>query len=732
MGKYKNWVLLANAFDKTLLRNKLVFDFSEEIGLRYTPNFKVVDVWLNGIYIGNYLLGEPIEVNKDRVNIDTSKNDYLLELEASRFEGDVTYLTTEKYKMRFALNEPEILNEAQMDYLNNFFKDMESAISSGDYELYSKYIDIESFVDFYIVEEYFKNVDVSFSSTRFYIKNDKLYAGPVWDFDLSAGNANNNNPDYLTYNNVDSTGNSYEGLWADEIVWYKVLFRDNYFFNKVKNRYAELQGSIVNLYENNEKGKNKIDALLEENTVSFYNNYTEAGWDVSVPTNVLERYPDSTYEENVEFLRQWLKNRNEWLLSYWESDITESLDYTSYNKVVSYANSLQRNNYTNFYIVETALNFDVKYEGVTQVIIDNQVKLIKEAINKLVPINSGGNSGSDTPSGGYVPSVPVPQESTESTTNNSTKESIQITLSSDKEIVNKGKKLQLSAKIENDSETGIKLIWESSNEQIVKVNNEGIVTALKAGEATITVRTEDGKTKASCTITVKNPSIKLDKSSEVLYTKGVTQLTLNAKADGANNNVKWKSSNSTVAVVENGAVTAKSAGTAWITASANGVYKSCKVVVKDAKLVLNKKTATLYTKGITQVKLSAIYGEKTSKAVWKTSNSKIATVKNGVVTAIAAGKVKISASIDGKTVTCTITVKKPSLKLDITRAEIKKGKTVKIKANITPAGTVKYTSSNISVATVTKEGVVKGISKGETTIEVSGSGIKRIYTVIVK
>lgn len=134
---------------------------------------------------------EPIEANKGRVDIETDNNEYLLELKSSRVEDGAEYVKTDK-GMRFVLNEPEELSNVQRQYLSKFLNDAEKSISGLNYINYSNFIDIDSFIDFYIAEEFSKNVDVAFSSTRFYIKDNKLYAGPVWDFDLSSGNAAEN------------------------------------------------------------------------------------------------------------------------------------------------------------------------------------------------------------------------------------------------------------------------------------------------------------------------------------------------------------------------------------------------------------------------------------------------------------------------------------------------------------------------------------------------------------
>lgn len=310
MGKGKKWCLLANMFDKSLLRNKLAYDFAENIGMEFVPATKYVDLWVNGVYVGNYLLSEPIEAKENRVDIDVDNGDYLFERERERYEQGVTYFTTRRYGMRFVTGDPEELTDAQMADLMSRLDQVETAIASNDYDTMAQYMNLDSFVDFYITQEFFKNADADYSSTRFYFKGGILYAGPVWDFDLSCGNCSS---DYADYNNLSGSGNSYESFYVSSAVWNRYLFKNTTFVEKVKERYQALQPQIVNLYEDNELGTNRMDRLLAENGPSFEANWTV--WSENSKDSSMERIPDATFEQNVAYLRNWLKLRNEWLLN---------------------------------------------------------------------------------------------------------------------------------------------------------------------------------------------------------------------------------------------------------------------------------------------------------------------------------------------------------------------------------------------------------------------------------
>ena len=312
LGKAKKWCLLANMYDKSLMRNKLALDFARSVGLSNSSNAKYVNLFINNEYMGNYLLCESVGVGKSRVDIDQSANEFLLEFEPFENYKNELFVKTDIYGLTFGLDDTDFITEEQISYLTSFLNSFEYAlkIKNSTFDEFSKYIDVESFVNFYIVNELFKNVDFSLSSTRFYIKSGKLYAGPAWDFDLSAGNCSADY--YPTYNNY-ATGNpSSDGLWCREF-WFADLMENDMFSTLVANRYSELQPLIVNLTDDNSLGTNKIDELINRNLSSFRNNYER--WDISSIDSIVEwQEPFSSFEDSVEFLRAWLKARNKYLL----------------------------------------------------------------------------------------------------------------------------------------------------------------------------------------------------------------------------------------------------------------------------------------------------------------------------------------------------------------------------------------------------------------------------------
>ena len=231
--------------------------------------------------------------------------------------------------------------------------------------------------------------------------------------------------------------------------------------------------------------------------------------------------------------------------------------------------------------------------------------------------------------------------------------------------------------------------------------------------------------------TVPVASVKLSKTSLTMYVKdkAVTLKATVSPSNATDKAVTWNSSNVKVAKVDaNGKVTPVAKGTATITAkTANGKTATCKVTVKVhvTKVTLSKKTATMGEKGSLALTATVSPSNANDKKVtWKSSKTSLATVSSrGVVKAKKAGKVKITAKADGKSATCTITIKKAPTKITVKKPSvtIKRKKTYKIKYTLKPSGAmnkVTYSSNKKSVATVSKSGVIKGVKKGTAVITV--------------
>lgn len=221
-------------------------------------------------------------------------------------------------------------------------------------------------------------------------------------------------------------------------------------------------------------------------------------------------------------------------------------------------------------------------------------------------------------------------------------------------------------------------------------------------------------------------TLSVNPTSGTLYVGGTAKVAANTNISG---NVTWTSSNTGVATVANGVVTAKKAGTATITASISGKTATYRITVKNRGITAKVSQVYVGKKAKVKVTLDGVSG----KAKFKTSNKKVATVNSkGVITGKKAGTAKITVTVGKYKKVLTVKVKKPSFKLVKSSAKLKKGKKTTIKVKAAPVSKVTYKSSNKKVATVNSKGVVTAKKKGTAKITVKCNGITKTFKVTVK
>lgn len=298
-----------------------------------------------------------------------------------------------------------------------------------------------------------------------------------------------------------------------------------------------------------------------------------------------------------------------------------------------------------------------------------------------------------------------------------------------------GKTYTLKATVKPSDASNKTVKWTSSNTKIAKVSSKGVVTGIKSGKVTITAKTADGGYTAKCTVTVIKSvkGITLNHTTAKLWLgKSFTLKPTINPSDATNNSIKWTSSDTSVATVSSkGLVTSKKPGTTTITAKTvdGGFEATCVVTVKRAatSIKLNKTSVNLDVSESYTLKATIAPSNTTDKTVtWTTSNKKVATVSSkGVVKAIGKGTATITAKTEnGLKATCKITVYQPvtGISIDKTTAVVYAGEEIKLIASAVPSNanvnTLKWTSSDKSVLTVSSSGVVKGIKAGVATVTV--------------
>ena len=226
----RKWIFLAEYSDKTMLRTTIGFTMGYISNLDWTPESDFAEVFINNEYNGTYNIAQKVDATDNRV--DLGDTGYLLEIDNINHidPGDV-YFYTAHFLMK--IKAPDILpDSAEYNYISAYMNEFETVLLGDDFANpvtgYPSYIDIDSFVDWYLINEITKNVDSKSYSSIYLsvIPGEKIKMGPLWDFDLSFGNVN--------YADAEFTA----GFWVKDNLWYSRLFQDPDFVAQVKVRFA--------------------------------------------------------------------------------------------------------------------------------------------------------------------------------------------------------------------------------------------------------------------------------------------------------------------------------------------------------------------------------------------------------------------------------------------------------------------------------------------------------------
>lgn len=332
-----------------------------------------------------------------------------------------------------------------------------------------------------------------------------------------------------------------------------------------------------------------------------------------------------------------------------------------------------------------------------------------------------------------------------------------VSLSKTELTLTEGEIATLTAVVSPSNATNKNVRWVSSNAAVASVEG-GKVTALKVGSATITVTTEDGGKTANCQVSV-NPkivnveSVSLDRTELTLTEGESTTLTAVVfPSNATDRNVRWSSSDATVASVVNGKVTALKAGSTIVTVTTEdgGRTASCRVTVKSKvvnveSVSLNKSSVAIIAGESVTLVVTVSPSNATNKNVsWHSSDESVATVSNGRVTALKAGSavITVTAEDGGKTAICQVSVKPKivnvqSVSLNKSSITLTEGESTTLTAVVSPSNAtnknVRWSSSDASVASVVN-GKVTALKAGSSTIKVTteDGGLTASCQVVVK
>ena len=316
-----DWILYAPWSDKSLLRNVLIYSLSNEMG-RYAPRSKFVELYLNNEYRGVYVLMEKIKRDKNRVAIssldpnsnfgDNLTGGYILKFDWAE-TGDNNggfFSLIDGMRYNYHYPKPDEISSEQENYIQSYINSYENIMNSNKYnseEGYSSFIDIGSFVDFIILQEISRNVDAYGLSTYIYKDkesiNNKLTAGPIWDFNHGFGNC-----DY--YKAWETVGWNISYTYNDmdqRAFWWLKLWNDDNFQEMIKDRYKLLRESTLST--------NNINTLIDQYVfklgTSVNKNFTK--WPILGEYIWPNKQVFDTYQEEIIYLKTWINNRLTWM-----------------------------------------------------------------------------------------------------------------------------------------------------------------------------------------------------------------------------------------------------------------------------------------------------------------------------------------------------------------------------------------------------------------------------------
>ena len=339
MASSDKWMLLANYADKSLMRNYSAYELYRDMGAAFSPKLRYVDLVLNGQYVGTYNIGEMIDINQGRLDFpkikgsDTTKitkngqekitpastgedltGTYLLEVNSTdKYDKNEIIFETKKINWAaqqdgvghfFSIKQPgeKNMSEDAYNYISDYVNKAEDALFSDDFTNpdtgYRAYIDASTVIDWYIVNELFKQVDADFYTSVYMYKprGGKLCMGPVWDFDLGAGNANYRGGDDPT------------GWYVRNCAWLERFFEDPAFVQQFKDRWNYVKANYLN------RMIERIDStsvLLSQSQAMSFAKWKILG--VYVWPNADGFESRTTYQDEVDFLKTWLKSRIDWM-----------------------------------------------------------------------------------------------------------------------------------------------------------------------------------------------------------------------------------------------------------------------------------------------------------------------------------------------------------------------------------------------------------------------------------
>lgn len=331
----KSWTLIANAIDKSLIRNALATEIGKYVGMPYNAAYKFVDLVINGEYWGSYHIGDHIQVDPDRVNIDSKEGWFMEMVYGNSFEEAPLIhanLSSDITNVSINIKNPEVDNDdsndpaitAIADWFNNT---LAPTMNQYAVDVHSEengmrtYVDIETLIDYVITSELTGNYDACISNYLYKDKTDtKIKFGPIWDNDLSFGNYGETQNKHI-YN----TG---KADWAPFGMLVQKFFGDAVFMKAYKRKWDKLfaNNNIVSFIND------KVNAISSSISCSWEDNSTR--WPLNeqlISWGGLTYDNNATYSTVLKDITDYVSTHTSWLnteYSSWYNDMKSSSSYT--------------------------------------------------------------------------------------------------------------------------------------------------------------------------------------------------------------------------------------------------------------------------------------------------------------------------------------------------------------------------------------------------------------------
>jgi hypothetical protein len=327
----EDWILYGPYSDKSLIRNVLIYQLSNAMG-QYASRTDFYELKINESFLGTYVLMEKIKRDKNRVAISKNKDEditggYILKIDKPTGDGD-WYNESFAFGSQYTVNgtlgqngnaifiyeypDQDDINSAQKEYIQSYIHDFETALLAGGSDTensYLEYIDLDSFVDFFILNEISKNPDGFRLSTFLHKdKGGKLKMGPIWDFNIAFGNVdycNGDIPEGWAYQFNEICPND---TWLVPF-WWSRFMKEEVYVSALKARWTELRG---NLLSNNAVAE-RIEALQThlETHNAIQNNFSK--WLVLGKYVWPNAYVGNNYQDEINYLKNWVETRLNWM-----------------------------------------------------------------------------------------------------------------------------------------------------------------------------------------------------------------------------------------------------------------------------------------------------------------------------------------------------------------------------------------------------------------------------------